>query len=393
LKPDRPYDAELGCWSGTAAADGKGLALLYTGARKTGKPAQQVCLAQTADGKSFRKHAQNPVIPGPPAGFGDDFRDPKLWREGPIWKALVGSSRKGKGCVLLYHSADLRAWEYQGVFAESEGGQGTMWECPDFFPLGGKEVLLFSPIGAGGVKTLALVGKRDGSGRRFRAEAQSRVDFGPDFYAPQTWLDGKGRRLVLGWLGNWAHKETPSGPFGWRGAMSFPRTLGLRKQDLALASGPAQEMERLRGRPIKPSAGTDRMGWTSLGESEALDLEAELEVPSLTSGVFEIQVRRSDDGRAAIRLLYEAAKDRVTLDRTSLDQGPKDPAEVPGNRKGSRVHLRLVLDRSSLELFTGKPSASPLSAMIFPRPEDRSVKFRAAGGIKVRKLTAWPLKG
>ena len=36
-------------------------------------------------------------------------------------------------------------WKYEGVFAEHMERLGSVWECPDYFRLDGKDVLLFSP--------------------------------------------------------------------------------------------------------------------------------------------------------------------------------------------------------------------------------------------------------
>lgn len=75
------------------------------------------------------------------------FRDPKVWREGDTWYLIVGSRVGDTGQVRLYSSADLRQWQEEGVLAEAQEGMGYMWECPDFFTLNGKRILMFSPQG------------------------------------------------------------------------------------------------------------------------------------------------------------------------------------------------------------------------------------------------------
>ena len=60
---------------------------------------------------------------------------------------VVGSRVENTGQVRLYRSTDLREWHDEGIFAEADEGKGFMWECPDFFPLGEKRVLMFSPQG------------------------------------------------------------------------------------------------------------------------------------------------------------------------------------------------------------------------------------------------------
>ena len=66
----------------------------------------------------------------------------------------IGSGFVDKGgAILLYRSSDLRKWTYMHPLIEGRPSfesavnpvdNGNMWECPDFFPLGGKHVLLIS---------------------------------------------------------------------------------------------------------------------------------------------------------------------------------------------------------------------------------------------------------
>lgn len=60
---------------------------------------------------------------------------------------IVGAREGDTGQVRLYRSADLRQWQDVGVLDEAESAMGYMWECPDFFTLNGKRVLMFSRRG------------------------------------------------------------------------------------------------------------------------------------------------------------------------------------------------------------------------------------------------------
>lgn len=62
---------------------------------------------------------------------------------------IVGAREGDTGQVRLYRSADLRQWQDAGVLDEAESTMGYMWECPDFFTLNGKRVLMF-PTGDAG---------------------------------------------------------------------------------------------------------------------------------------------------------------------------------------------------------------------------------------------------
>ena len=133
---------------------------------------------------------------------------------------------------MLYKSPNLRHWKYVGVLAESDGTMGTMWECPDFFPLGDRYVLMFSPMGMGENKTIYLVGDMDYETGKFTWDKMGEVDVGFEYYAPQSFLDGKGRRVIIAWLNAWDWMPWfknfgPTGKNNWCGAMSAPRTVEL----------------------------------------------------------------------------------------------------------------------------------------------------------------------
>ncbi|WP_197274783.1 hypothetical protein [Halolactibacillus sp. JCM 19043] len=48
------------------------------------------------------------------------------------------------------------------------------------------------------------------------------MDKGFDFYAPQTYLDHQGRRIMLGWLGN-SKSKYPTDKNGWAHMLTIPR--------------------------------------------------------------------------------------------------------------------------------------------------------------------------
>lgn len=148
LAPEGPEDKD-GCFSGSAVVDGDTLALIYTGHKFHGDPGDEAnlyqvqCLATSRDGIHFER--QGMVVDTPPGMH--HFRDPKVWWEGDSWYMIVGAREGDTGQVRLYRSADLRQWQDVGVLDEAESAMGYMWECPDFFTLNGKRVLMFSRRG------------------------------------------------------------------------------------------------------------------------------------------------------------------------------------------------------------------------------------------------------
>ena len=235
LYPDMPYENGGGCFSGSALEKDGVLYLMYTSVSKEHGQTQSIAVSR--DGLDFEKLPENPVIPQSPLDpENHDFRDPKIFPYGDGYRMVCGAGQGGMGYVLLFCSPDLLHWEYAGKLFESDQF-GAVPECPDFFPLGDKWVLLFSRMDTRSAQF--IVGEFDGI--HFTPESYQQPECGTDFYAPQTFLDGKGRRLMIGWLYNWDRK-VPEGA-SYAGALSVPTELTLR--DGKVFHYPAEETQSL----------------------------------------------------------------------------------------------------------------------------------------------------
>ena len=235
--PTGPNEASspdsAGCFTGSALFGNGRPAIIYTGVQTV--PHEQATLSDGAHNfretqllatssdpglRTWRKHPQ-PVIPAPPPGLHvTGFRDPAPFQFAGSQYLAVGSGQRGiGGMVLLYRArrlpdgtADLTQWEYLHPLAQEAAGTspapttsparrdpvdtGEMWECPDFFPLGNRHVLIYSTRR----QTLWQVGDLDPRTLRFHPTASGQLDFGRSFYAPKTQLDEHGNRILWGWL-------------------------------------------------------------------------------------------------------------------------------------------------------------------------------------------------
>jgi beta-fructofuranosidase len=98
---------------------------------------------------------------------------------------------------------------------------GEMWECPDFFPLDGKHVLLYSTER----KVYWEIGELDKSAMKFHMETRGLLDHGA-YYAMKSMIDAKGRRILWGWV----QEKRPDAELiraGWSGCMALPRILSI----------------------------------------------------------------------------------------------------------------------------------------------------------------------
>ena len=242
LAPDKEYDEE-GCFSGSAVMTNLGHVLFYTGVSKDkngGCNLQNQCMA-VGDGVGYKKLKNNPVLTGAvmPEGFSHiDFRDPKVWEEDGIYYMLTCSrDAQNKGMIALFSNPEIHqylektelteqeaeafekaagCWKYEGVFAEHMERLGSVWECPDYFRLDGKDVLLFSPPDVqaqenelhNGNNAIYVVGTYDHAKKQFQMGQPHTLDKGLDFYASQTTELPDGRRILIAWMQSW-HDDNP----------------------------------------------------------------------------------------------------------------------------------------------------------------------------------------
>lgn len=216
LYPDQPYENDGGCFSGSAVEKDGRLYLFYTSVSHERKQTQSVAFSD--DGIHFTKYSGNPVIRQNPLGY-PDFRDPKVTMLDGTYYMVVGTGDETNGKVLLFTSEDLLHWDYVDILFEGAEYAHCI-ECPDFFKLGSKYVLMFSKIKKTERSTHFVVGDFDG--HKLTNYAISRPEWGEDFYAPQTFAVAD-RRIMIGWMYHWG-KQAPAG-CETAGAFSIPREL------------------------------------------------------------------------------------------------------------------------------------------------------------------------
>lgn len=252
LLPDRPFDCH-GVYSGCALAENGRLHIFYSGnVVRVGAPERAFTVVHVISEDGFVFSSKQPVIlPGEyPAAVSCQIRDPRVWREGDVYRMVLGAQTAGgNGALLLYSSPDLEHWSFDRV-EEPAAPFGYMWECPDIFSLteGGKRYLSVSPQGVAAepgryANVFQSVWAEFDDSPNFR---YTEWDKGFDFYAPQTFAASDGRRMLYGWMGMDALSgySNPTVEHGWQHALTLPRV--LTEQDGVLCQMPPKEMEKLR---------------------------------------------------------------------------------------------------------------------------------------------------
>jgi beta-fructofuranosidase len=393
LAPSPGGPDQDGCWSGCVAVMDDIPYIIYTGVRGG---AQLPCLARAEDLDlltSWRKYRGNPVIASPPENLKTiGFRDHTIWGEDGHFHQLIGSGTAGGGGVLFhYRSTDLVHWEYLGPFLTAAESNleiaGAMWECPDFFQLGDRHVLVVSIIDDGRRRADYIVGSYDKG--RFKPDVTGTVDGGDHFYAPQSMIDGNGRRLMWGWLRERTDELASHHPTRI-GVMSSPRVVSLTT-DGRLQSEPAHELEKLRG-----------IHWTR-GRADLDDGHA-LVLAEVSGDSIEIEARIDFGDASEIELVLSFARELqeaivVRIDRRGgvlgIDSVTEDRV-LPGPRTSlwtdaRSVQLHVLFDRSVVEVFSDL--TVPLTEMVYPpRTHLSGVELTSTGGrAHLESLDAWQL--
>lgn len=373
LAPDMDYDRD-GCFSGSAAVlpDGRHL-LMYTGVSKEAQPdgsmkdVQTQCLA-VGDGVDYEKYAGNPVLDKealPEGGSRFDFRDPKLWRkqDGSYLCVAGNCTDAHDGQILLYSSPDGFRWKYGKILAANHERFGKMWECPDFFSLDGKQVLLTSPQDMmpqgfeyhNGNGTLCLIGSYDEAMDIFAEEGNQSIDYGIDFYAPQTVLAPDGRRIMIGWMQNWdtCNLHAPERQ-SWFGQMSLPRELSV--QNGRLFQRPVRELEAMRGQEVKYEniAFTDIIKLNGI-QGRKLDMELTIRPEDEQNIYRKFAVRFAQDDKYQTSVSYRPYESVIKVDRKHSGSRRaiihQRRCLVKSEKGPGEIKIRIILDNYSAEVF------------------------------------------
>ena len=373
---------ELGqMWSGSAVVDLNNTAGLQTGDEKTliavytaaggwspsskGQRYTQ-CIAYSSDrGRTWTKYAGNPVLGHLMGGN----RDPKVtWHEPTRqWvMALFLDPPKGQPNYGLLGSPDLKRWTRLCEVTLPCG------ECPDFFELpvdGDRANRKWVYWGADGHY---LIGSFDG--QTFTPETGPLRSYLGDAYAAQTFSDvpeSDGRRLQIAWL----RGDLPGMPFNQQ--MTFPVELSLRttEEGVRLFSYPIREIELLRASTKRWQRIEFPSGERALDgiRGDLLDISAQLDVGDASRVGLVIR---------GLAVSYDVRTAELSCHGHSVRLPAPD----------RRIHLRVLVDRTSVEVFANDGRAY-LPIAVIPADESQSLAAFAEGGSTcLEELTAHELR-
>ena len=340
----------------------------------------------------WKKLPSNPITPKTSPGdpFHGKYRswDPFGWIENDTYYAIFG----GKHPAIVKSDRIEGEWKYVGDLMGSSIEGVSINEdvsCADLFKLGNKHMLLCISHRLGCRYYLG-----DWKNEQFFPtfhEKMSWID--NSYFAPESLLDDKGRRIMWAWLFDEPGFNTRM-DYGWSGTMSLPRVLSLSEQG-TLNMNPPVEIEKLRYNAkqqtnLKITADTQQSLETIQGNSIELIVEADVS----QAKQFGVKICCSPDDAEQTLVYYDAVDKKLKIDthQTSLTEGPKSTEAGPFELKeGEQLSLRIFIDKSVVEVFANGRQA--VMRRIYPsRSDSLGVKVFANGGpANITTVKSWDM--
>jgi len=340
----------------------------------------------------WKKLDSNPITPKTEPGdpHHGKYRswDPYGWLEGDTYYAIFGGQRPA-----IAKAPSLGGpWTYVGdLLANTVEGVSINEDvsCADFFTMGDKHMLLCISHRLG-CRYYLGEWKNEAFHPTFH-ERMSWID--NSFFAPESLLDGRGRRIMWAWIFDSPGFKTRM-EFGWSGTMSLPRVLSLGKDGMLGINVP-EEIEKLRyNAKQKANLTVEADSETILDDVRGTSIELDVEMTGRGARQLGVKVCCSPNGEEQTVVFYDATEKKLKVDTrgSSLAGGSKGVEAGPlALRDDEPLRLRVFVDKSVVEVFANGRQA--VMRRIYPSRQDSvGVKLFATGGpATVTTLAAWDI--
>ena len=361
-----------GMFSGTGfiTKDGKP-AIIYHG-KGSGRNQIAVALDDQLEKWSKPWKLEPQIRPGQDAGKIANW-DPDAWLDGNTYYALSGGTPGSGKPPTLFKSADLKNWDYLGLFLAHDMPDVQTSEdvsCPNFFKIGDKHMLLCISHNLGCRYYLG-----DWKDEKFAPDFHARMTWnGNHFFAPESLLTPDGRRVMWAWQLN--------RPIAPSGVQSLPRELSL-PADGVLRIKPLRELESLRyDEASKTNLAVKSAAPTRLEDIAGDALELRLSIDPGTAQEFGVEVLCDKDGKGGMPVVIDTASKILQVGDVKAPFGLK---------AGEPVELRVFIDKNLVEAFVNDRQAAVSARQA--APENQGIQIFSKGGdVRVKEFKCWKMK-
>src|SRR5699024_10127587 len=397
LRPDTIYDSH-GALAGSAFVVDDTVNIAYSGSHMTEAGRVIPNQLQAALNEHFRvRKDPAPIVTGPPEGFTDNFRHPKIWEEddGVFYMLAGAQTQTDYGRAVVYAAGVSRSFKYQGELRTDLGQFGFMWEHPDFFTIDGSDVFAFSPHGLDKYRYSYWNARQSGyiTGRLYRGTLVMdhgefhEFDHGFDFYAPKTAIGENGETILIASM-SIEESDYPTENQGWSGCMTVPRVMTLAQG--RIRQNPVADLEKLR------YDGISAEGYFNHFPRKMKDFYGdcyELIIDINENNASEIYIKLRMSRQEETLLIYNTESRLFTLD---VEFSGKLPGNVDGTKRSVELEedlrqLRIYMDKSSIEIFINEGEAV-MSSRIFPDKRAHGVEMSTEIGDCYVSMTQYKMK-
>ena len=368
---------ETHCFSGSCIVIDNTPTILYTSIGPNKPPAtkaEQWIATSSDEMVTWQKYENNPILTLEiHKGLDvEDWRDPFVWKENNEWYAVLGGHliNPRRPIVLLYKSSNFYNWEFIGPLCIGDRKKGKNWECPNFFPIKDKYILIVSPHN----KVIYAVG--DYNNKSFAPNHWYALDHGRLFYATNVMKDQHNRTILWAWI-------RATGIKGWNGCLSLPRVLSL-SPDNRLRYAPLPELEKLRKKHYKFSnIVINQNSKEMLKTIRSKHLEILIEFELIDAESFGIKLFNSKSINQAESIGYDQSNNMLW--------SGKDKVNIILENNSKKLDLHIFIDNSIIEVFANHReciSGQITSKRNLPFAIDL---FATRGKVKVNFLDIWEL--
>ncbi|AOG60026.1 sucrose-6-phosphate hydrolase [Spiroplasma helicoides] len=348
--PDHEKE-QYGAFSGSAHDFGDTVKIYYTGNMEDGKGEMTEEVQLVADFENGKVINKRIAVPWDGSKFTPHARDPKIFRHENKDYMVFGVRMKDDdlGGLAVYEMIDYDKFEFKTVLRPSikNNTYGYMWECPNLDKVGDKYLFFISAEGYFDKNdkyelnnsrnvVYTLLSKFDVNSKELHEDfAMRTVDFGHDFYAPQTyWAQDK--LLWFGWFGG-CDIQYPTDKYSWHSLITIPRELSV-------------EGEWLVQKPYSDFSKNVLHNQKSL-KTNSVDVHKAKHLKFKLDGNNGFKIMNKNNEFVEV----EFTKDEIILDRShqseQVDYAFEAPRHAIRKVKDKEQWVEVFIDSSTIELF------------------------------------------